>query len=117
MNPKRKSTPCGNRTCKEVEQTSRSLFVTKIIAGFALLVTLATVCWPKETEYVKRQVVVHQGQTLWGIAEEMKADGDLRTLDEIVFEIRQDNKLDGYIRAGDRLVVWQKVLKKRSDAE
>lgn len=49
-----------------------------------------------------RQVTVHPGETLWGIAAEVTADRDPR---EIIEEIRQLNDIGASLQAGDKIDV------------
>lgn len=98
--------------------SKRRISMPKIITLICLVVSMFVACSPgPATEWQQKIFVVRPGQTLWEIAEVCKDMGDVRTLDEIVFDIKKHNDLGDFIHPGDKLVVWSKVLKIGGDHE
>ena len=64
-----------------------------------------------ETEWVQKTYIVSEGDTLWDIAQKVKQNGDSREAQEIIYELRQQNDLEKFIRPGDEVKIWAEVLK------
>lgn len=96
----------------------RRISIPKIITLLGLIVTMFVACSPgPATEWKQYACVVQPGQTLWEIAVTCKELGDIRTLDDIVSDIKKKNNLGDFIRPGDKLNVCIKVLQKGGDHE
>lgn len=96
----------------------RRISMPKIILLICLVVSMFVACSPgPATKWQQYIFVVRPGQTLWEIAENVKDMGDVRTLDDIVSDIKKNNKLDDFIRPGDKLIVWSKVLQEEGANE
>ena len=98
--------------------SKRRISMPKIITLIALVVTMFVACSPgPATEWKENTFVVLPGQTLWEIAVVCKEMGDVRTLDQIVIDIKKHNDLGDFIHPGDKLSVWMKLLADGGDHE
>lgn len=91
--------------------SKRRISMPKIITLICLVVSMFVACSPgPATEWQENTFVVRPGQTLWEIAEAVKDMGDVRTLDDIVSDIKRHNNLGDFIHPGDKLLVRSRVL-------
>lgn len=88
--------------------------VFNIIALFFVAVMLIWEFWPQKTITVEKTYSVRHGETIWDIANDAKAQGDIRKVNEIMWQIQRDNgiKDEFNIHAGDKVTVWMQVLDK-----
>lgn len=115
---KKNSMSRGNDSCRKVDCWNRhrsniksiALIVLIVIMGLLVSGFLDFVRGP-ETEWIQKTYVVSEGDTLWDIAWKVKQNGDSREAQEIVYELRQQNDLDKFIRPGDEVKIWVEALK------
>lgn len=86
-----------------------------IIALLAVAAMLLWEFWPQETIIVEKTYNVRIGETLWDIAEDAKAQGDIRKVNEIAWQIQRDNNIknEKTIQAGDKITVWMQLPEKK----
>ena len=94
------------------KRESGSVF--NIIALLLAVVMLLWQFWPQKTVEVEKTYSVRIGETVWHIANDVKSQGDVRELDEIIWQIKQDNgiKDERSIHAGDKVSVWMHLPEK-----
>ena len=87
--------------------------VFNIIALIFMAVMLVWQFWPQKTVEVEKTYNVRIGETIWHIANDVKCQGDVRSEDEIIWQIRQDNNISNErnIHAGDKITVWMHLPK------
>lgn len=116
---KKNSMSRGNDSCRKVGQKptrrlsaikSIALIMVIVITGLLVSRFLDFVRGP-ETKWVQQTYVVTEGDTLWDIAWIIKQNGDSRDVREIIYELRQQNDLEKFIRPGDEVKIWAEVLK------
>lgn len=85
-----------------------------IVTLLAMIVTCIWVMWLEKTVQTEKVYSVRHGETIWHIANDVKSQGDVRQVDEIVWQICQDNGIRDVrnIHAGDKITVWMQVLEK-----
>ena len=111
MQAKEKPAAMGVATGKR-KRGSESVFI--IVTLFILAVTCIYVAWPTSTVAISRTYNVRSGDTVWHIANDVKAQGDVRELTEIIWQIKHDNLIanEENIHAGDKLIVWMQLPEK-----
>lgn len=79
----------------------------------ALVIFVAVLFWPEPIKTVEHTYDVRIGETIWHIANDVKRQGDVRQVDEIVWQICQDNGIRDLsnIHAGDKITVWMQLSK------
>lgn len=89
--------------------------VFNIIALFFIAVILVWQFWPQKTVEVEKTYSVRIGETIWDIANDAKAQGDVRKVNEIMWQIQHDNgiKEAHNIQAGDKITVWMQLPEKK----
>lgn len=95
------------------KRTSETVFY--IIALLVAAVMLLWEFWPQETIIVEKTYSVRIGETIWDIANDVKDQGDVRKVNEIMWQIQKDNgiKDERNIHAGDKIIVWMQLLDKK----
>lgn len=119
MKTNKKLAAIGVATSKErVHDTgSEHRFCISALASIAYLlffvIFVAVLFWPEPTKTVERTYNVRIGETIWHIANDVKRQGDVRSEDEIIWQIRQDNNISNErnIHAGDKITVWMHLPK------
>ncbi len=107
---KEKPATVGAVTGKAVEaQVLSHHALTSIAYLIVIVITLAALFWPQPTRTVEKTYTVRIGETIWHIANDVKAQGDVREVDEIVWQIEKDNKVNKYVYPGDVLTVQMKL--------
>lgn len=88
--------------------------VFNIIALFFIAVILVWQFWPQKTVEVEKTYSVRIGETIWDIANDVKEQGDVRKVNEIMWQIQHDNNIknEKNIHAGDKITVWMHLPKK-----
>lgn len=121
MNKNKNARPAATGRAQKEIGSRRSGFK-KIIACLAGFVIIAFVALDGpayflygETEMVQQCYVIRAGDTLWDVAGKVKKGGDRREMREIVYQIREQNRLDDYLHPGDKVYIWAEVLKDRKD--
>lgn len=105
----------GVATSKERVHDTVCISALASIAYLLFFVIFAAVLfWPEPTKTVERTYNVRIGETIWHIANDVKRQGDVRSEDEIIWQIRQDNNISNErnIHAGDKITVWMHLPKK-----
>lgn len=112
LQAKEKPAAIGVATGKR-KRTSETVF--DIIAFFMAVVIIAWQYWPQKTVEVEKTYSVRIGETIWDIAEDAKAQGDVRKVNEIAWQIQHDNNIKNVktIQAGDKIIVWMQLPEKK----
>lgn len=112
MRVKEKPAAMGVATGK-YKRSSETVYT--IIALLAAAVILLWEFWPQETIIVEKTYSVRIGETIWDIANDVKEQGDVRKVNEIMWQIQYDNNIKNAknIQAGDKIIVWMQLLDKK----
>lgn len=89
--------------------------VFNIIALIFMAVMLIWQFWPQKTVEVEKTYSVRIGETIWDIANDVKDQGDVRKVNEIMWQIQHDNNIknEKNIHAGDKITVWMHLPEKK----
>ena len=111
MQEKEKPAAMGVATSKRKRGSESVLFILTLLV---LAVTSICVAWPIQTVEISKTYSVRTGETIWHIANDVKKRGDVRSTDEIIWQIRNDNHIkDGRnIQPGDKITVLMQLPKK-----
>ena len=112
MQAKEKPAAIGVATGKR-KRTSETVF--DIIAFLVAVVIIAWQYWPQKTVEVEKIYSVRIGETIWDIANDVKDQGDVRKVNEIMWQIQHDNNIknEKSIHAGDKITVWMHLPEKK----
>lgn len=85
-----------------------------IVTLLVMIVTCIWVMWPEKIVQVEKVYSVRYGETIWHIANDVKSQGDVRQVNEIIWQICEDNGIKDVrnIHAGDKVTVYMQLLEK-----
>lgn len=89
--------------------------VFNIVTLLLVAVMLLLEFWPEKTVEVQKNYSVRIGETIWDIANDVKDQGDVRKVNEIMWQIQHDNNIkdEFNIHAGDKITVWLHLPEKK----